>query len=122
RRHLRLLESVGLLATVREGTTDEYRPPHMAEGNVVPVYVLTLPLYVLPDVPGGVALVEPVPGPSAPQDDPDGASPALDVERAPGGRTRRPAPRSSGESSARSRLRAIGPEEVSALFSDPVDI
>lgn len=53
RRHLRVLEEVGLLATVREGTTDEFRPSVLEdEGNVVPVYLLLLPVSVLADVPG----------------------------------------------------------------------
>ena len=53
RRHLRVLEEVGLLATVREGTTDEFRPSVLEdEGNIVPVYVLLLPVSVLADVPG----------------------------------------------------------------------
>lgn len=53
RRHLRVLEEVGLLATVREGTTPEFQPAALeGEGNVTPVYVLLLPVSVLADVPG----------------------------------------------------------------------
>ncbi len=53
RRHLRVLEEVGMLATVREGTTPEFQPAALEdEGNVTPVYVLLLPVSVLADVPG----------------------------------------------------------------------
>jgi DNA-binding transcriptional ArsR family regulator len=119
RRHLRLLESVGLLATVREGTTDEYRPPHMAEGNVVPVYLLLLPVYVLPDVPGGEELLQ---GTSAPDEEPEAFLPALaDAEAHTAHQRHRWADRDVGESSAHGRLRAVSPDDVSALVSFPVD-
>ncbi|NKX94242.1 helix-turn-helix transcriptional regulator [Sanguibacter hominis ATCC BAA-789] len=44
RRHLRVLEEIGMLATVREGISAEARPFASGdEGNVVPVYVLLIP-------------------------------------------------------------------------------
>lgn len=69
RRHLRILEEIGLLATVREGTIDEFRPSILEdEGNVVPVYVLLLPLDVLRDVPGGQRILDSLNDrPAAPQ-------------------------------------------------------
>src|SRR5690606_250508 len=121
RRHLRLLEAVGLLATVREGTTDEYQAPHQREGNVVPVYVLLLPTCVLPDVPGGRALAEP----SAAPEPPTTAPPARPESHTPSPtqpwQERRQAYWRGGENSACDRLRLVAPSDVSALLSGPVD-
>lgn len=120
---LRLLEEIGLLKIVREGTTDEYQAPGRAEGNVVPVYVLTLPLEVLPDVPGGPAILAALEDRPAPVDGPEAFSPADAVVEAPGRRTaalrRSPVP---GESSAHGRLRAVDQADVFDLVSTPVDI
>lgn len=84
RRHLRILEEIGLLATVREGTIDEFRPSILEnEGNVVPVYVLLLPLDVLRDVPGGRRILDALNDrPPAPQS-PQAAPAALEGLRAP---------------------------------------
>uniref|UniRef100_UPI003F490E32 hypothetical protein n=1 Tax=Promicromonospora sp. CA-289581 TaxID=3240013 RepID=UPI003F490E32 len=120
---LRLFEQVGILKVVREGTTDEYQAPGRAEGNVVPVYVLTIPLEVLPDVPGGPALLAALQDRSAPASSPDAFSPASVAGDAPERRTaalrHSPIP---GESSARGRLRAVDQADVFALVSGPVDI
>lgn len=72
RRHLRVLEEVGLLACVREGTTDEFRPSVLEdEGNVVPVYLLLLPVSVLADVPGCERIAAELAGPQSATDELD---------------------------------------------------
>lgn len=120
---LRLLEEIGLLKIVREGTTDEYQAPGRAEGNVVPVYVLTIPLEVLPDVPGGPAILAALQDRPAPVDGPEAFSPASVASEGPtsrGAALRRS--RVPGESSARGFLRAVDQADVFDLVSPPVDI
>lgn len=89
RRHLRVLEEVGLLATVREGTTPEFQPAALeGEGNVTPVYVLLLPVSVLADVPGCERLAADLNDAHRPahepEDSPESLSPASRQERPAG--------------------------------------